>query len=780
MEEWTELRDGGGNGNFRFDFNLDFPIEKYRFDPCEERLRGLFDQLLVAFMKDKSTSNCIRPIPALCGDGRPIDLFKLFWVVRKIGGHDVVSGNNMWVFVSEECGFSVGDVRNMKLIHMKYLNEFDHWLRQVASKRSLEHENGGLVRKLDLLSREWEIRCTNLLRDEQKEDNSRCLKDISDNELQPSPTSKKLRRGNDCSAEHIICRLNEACVDIDGNINDFPAAPTKRAVKKALAKRMVKKSIEKAVNGADGTFRGQVDFDGRKSCNEDDGNIMTSAKKVIEKVTDKVFNCEGAISINDEKLSIQDNSRVRVSVKKVFKNVISKTHDLSENIIDDKDRVGVQRGICNVIPAKSDVGKVLYSRKRKRQSQSFSEMLNWLIHVAKHPDDPSVGKIPECSKWSDYGNEELWVQAMLAREALVIRRQAGTVSGENLLQTGLSITGYPTILTGTGISGSLDFGTGTGTAYTGSLDFGTGLVTARFRFQDKQNKLRMHPSIYQDDALDQHSTEKLSCRKGVPTLPKSRLYPCCISNAAQSETTRHQEANKVNSPKSPAKLVIADVDELPKSLNHSNSSERQVSVGPLFQAQVPEWTGVILGSDSKWLGTRMWPPKDGGKNSITIRLKHAGKGRQHSCDCQFPNSVECVRFHVAEKRLKLKRNLGSLFYRWRFDRMGEEVSLSWTEEEEKKFKDMMRSYAAFPNKFWNNAISFLPSKMRENMVSYYFNVFLVHRRSYQNRVTPEDVDSDDDEKECGSIGGFFGYKALYVPGSSFVSCTLNKESYELV
>ncbi|KAL6578815.1 hypothetical protein OROMI_009031 [Orobanche minor] len=745
MEEWTELIDGGGKGNIRFDFNLDFPIEKYRFDPCDERLRGLFDQLLVAFMKEKSTSNCIRPIPALCSDGRTVDLFKLFWVVRKIGGHDMVSANNMWGFVSEECGFSVLDVQSIKLINLK-LNEFHHWLRQVASKRSLEHENGGLVRKLDLLSREWEIRCTNLLRDKQQEENSRCLKDISDNELQLSHnggTSKKLRRGNDGSAEHIICRLNEACVDIAGNINDFPAAPTKsaaptkRAVKKALAKRVVKKSVEKAVSGADGTFRGQVDCVGRKSCNEADGNIMTSAKKVIEKVTDKVLNCEGAIIITDEKLSVQDNNRVRVSVKKVFKKVISKTPDLSENIIDDKERVGVQRGICNVIPAKSDVGKVLYSRKRKRQSQSFSEMLSWLIHVAKHPDDPSVGKIPECSKWSDYGNEELWVQAMLAREALVIRRQASTNAGENILQ-------------------------------------------------DKQKKLRMHPSIYQDDALDHQSTEKLSCCKGVPTLPKYQLYPCCISNAAQSETTLHQEANKVNSPKAPAKLVIADVDELPKSLNHLNSSdmpsesERQVSVGPLFQVQVPEWTGVILGSDPKWLGTRMWPPKDGGKNSITIRLKHAGKGRQHSCDCQLPNSVECVRFHVAEKRLKLKRNLGSLFYRWRFDRMGEEVSLSWTEEEEKKFKDMMRSYAAFPNKFWNNAISFLPSKMREDMVSYYFNVFLVHRRSYQNRATPKDVDSDDDEKECGSIGGFFGYKALYVPGSSFVSCTLNKESYELV
>lgn len=34
---------------------------------------------------------------------------------------------------------------------------------------------------------------------------------------------------------------------------------------------------------------------------------------------------------------------------------------------------------------------------------------------------------------------------------------------------------------------------------------------------------------------------------------------------------------------------------------------QKVPVGPQFQAKVPEWDGVISGSDSKWLGTHMWP-----------------------------------------------------------------------------------------------------------------------------------------------------------------------------
>jgi len=34
-----------------------------------------------------------------------------------------------------------------------------------------------------------------------------------------------------------------------------------------------------------------------------------------------------------------------------------------------------------------------------------------------------------------------------------------------------------------------------------------------------------------------------------------------------------------------------------------DSREKLVSVGRLFQAEVPQWTGVVYESDSKWLGT---------------------------------------------------------------------------------------------------------------------------------------------------------------------------------
>ncbi|CAA0838747.1 AT-rich interactive domain-containing protein 2 [Striga hermonthica] len=750
MEKWAELidNDGGGGGgggeggnsqgNIWFDFDLDFPNEKYRIDPCKERLRGLFDQLLVAFLNEKSASDCVRPIPALCRDGQPVDLLKLFWVVRKIGGHEEVSRNNLWGFVSKECGLGIGvvQIQSVKLIHDKYLNELDQWLHRVVSKGDVESENGGVVKKLDLLSRELEASFGNLLDNRQKEESTKFFQDVNENETLISTNgriSEILCSGNNGrSTEHVVHELQDVKIDIDKGINGFDSPAKRVVVKKSVTKRVVKKSSDNTVNGAKANGFSKVqdnDCSGR-SCNEDEANFK---KKVFNKVINKVLNSERTIS----DVTIKNNSDVRLSAKKVVGGVPSKARDLSEKIIDYKEKVEVERDIDNVIPSRSDNGNSSNFRKRKREPRPFLEMLNWLTRVAKSPHDSPMGNIPERSKCIDCGNEELWVQAVSAREALLIKRHADTNADDSLVK-------------------------------------------------DKQ-KARMHPSMYQDDFLDHQTPYKLKSSDRASNSPKSHLCHCCNSNTARNKTIDQQEANKVSSsPKAPVKLVLTDAEKQSKISNGKNSSlevsvEKKVSVGPLHQAVVPEWTGVISESDSKWLGTRMWAPTDCEKKSMLDKMDSIGKGRSHSCDCVFPNSVECIRFHVAEERLKLKRELGVIFYRWRFDRMGEEVSLSWTEDEEKIFKDMMRSYAAFPNKFWNNSFRFLPSKTREKLVSYYFNVFLVNKRSYQNRVTPKDVDSDDDEKEFGSVGGSFGYKALYVHGTSSVSCTLNQESsYKLV
>lgn len=67
----------------------------------------------------------------------------------------------------------------------------------------------------------------------------------------------------------------------------------------------------------------------------------------------------------------------------------------------------------------------------------------------------------------------------------------------------------------------------------------------------------------------------------------------------------------------------------------------------------------------------------------------------------------------------MKRELGRVFYTWKFDKMVEEVSLAWAEEEENKFKVLIRLnppskvtsfwvplYRSFPFKSWQNLVSY--------------------------------------------------------------------------
>lgn len=51
----------------------------------------------------------------------------------------------------------------------------------------------------------------------------------------------------------------------------------------------------------------------------------------------------------------------------------------------------------------------------KRKRECPLETLKWLSEVAKDPCDPSIGHLPERSKWGSYGSEEPWKQILLFR-----------------------------------------------------------------------------------------------------------------------------------------------------------------------------------------------------------------------------------------------------------------------------------------------------------------------------------------------------------------------------
>lgn len=174
-----------------------------------------------------------------------------------------------------------------------------------------------------------------------------------------------------------------------------------------------------------------------------------------------------------------------------------------------------------------------------------------------------------------------------------------------------------------------------------------------------------------------------------------------------------------------------------------------IPVGPSFQADVPEWNGppntesfnfqVSDSKTSRWLGTRIWPPKGRTKK---INNRAVGKGRPNSCPCVSPGSIDCTKHHIIEERLCLQSDLGTAFLSWKFDEMGEDVSKSWTLKEQERYELLAKTYPLSQGKdFLKHALKCFPLKGKESILSFYFNVFIPRRMSLQTR-SPKQVNID--------------------------------------
>lgn len=123
-----------------------------------------------------------------------------------------------------------------------------------------------------------------------------------------------------------------------------------------------------------------------------------------------------------------------------------------------------------------------------------------------------------------------------------------------------------------------------------------------------------------------------------------------------------------------------------------------------------------------------------------------GSGRT-DCSCEDGGSIRCVRQHISEAREKLVKTFGrERFLELGFGDMGEQVAHRWSEEEEQVFHEVVFSNPVSLGKnFWHNLFAVFPSRTKREIVSYYFNVFMLRRRAEQNRYDPANIDSDNDE-----------------------------------
>ncbi|TMW95763.1 hypothetical protein EJD97_008383 [Solanum chilense] len=654
MDEWLRLDDG--SLIFKENKGSDSAI-----NGGKSRFRRMFDDVFAVFLSQKPEKKSVWSFPVLSGSGKPIDLFKLFWIVRKLGGYDLVSYKNLWGCVAERCGPDTGAVASLKLVYAKYLREFDHWLKAILKDGNLVEGEVGVIGKLDSLLKELETMFGNLFRSE-----------------------------NGCK-EELICNVNS---QVDYEM--FTAESVSDSKHRSCNAEHRKHNLN---NGGEKSFS--------KIAN--DTVFLVSTEGIVEKILRRAPAKSNRQYDDEEKFSQMIGMREK------------------EN--NDKEKVSVLNGSDTTVAAgKSVIEDVTASHKRKRGSPCYSEMLNWLKHAAKHSNDPEIGPVLKSLNWKGHTGKDFWFQALAIREVLLKKSHIDTDAGE----------------------------------------------------AKTQKKQRMQPSMYEEEKLNNQPAENLRCSKRIPNLQKHTLCRgCSLCPIARNKVETHQKKEDDIAPD----LVSVEVSVTEKSkaayeLPRQKAPKVDIGGQPRT-AEVPEWTGVISESDAKWLGARMWPPEVEKTNPLVV-LDPVGKGRQSSCDCRFPGSAECNRFHIADQRYKFSRELGPLFTLWRFHKMGEEVSLSWTDEDQEKFKVCIKPSVSQKNNVWRNFKELFPSKTRNMLVSYYFNVFLIRRRTYQNRVTPKDLDSDDDEKEVGRVGGNFGDAAVYVPSSKcLLTCSENKVCTDL-
>ncbi|EOA40536.1 hypothetical protein CARUB_v10009267mg [Capsella rubella] len=192
-----------------------------------------------------------------------------------------------------------------------------------------------------------------------------------------------------------------------------------------------------------------------------------------------------------------------------------------------------------------------------------------------------------------------------------------------------------------------------------------------------------------------------------------------------------------------------------------SSPRKPVPVGADYQADIPECvkeeasdhSGQAIGYVGKQVTGKCVIPMPDSETEIC----DIGKGRKE-CMCLDKGSIRCVQQHIMENREALFETIG-------YDRclniglceMGEEVAGKLTEDEEDLFHEVVYSNpVSLDRDFWKHLKSAFPSRSMKEIVSYYFNVFILRRRAIQNRSKRLDVDSDDDEWHVEYDNTFYG------------------------
>lgn len=74
------------------------------------------------------------------------------------------------------------------------------------------------------------------------------------------------------------------------------------------------------------------------------------------------------------------------------------------------------------------------SVNKKRKCEYHLDMLKWICKVAKDPCNHAIEHLPDKSRWRYYGREQPWKKVLLARERMLLKKNAGRSSEPSVWQ----------------------------------------------------------------------------------------------------------------------------------------------------------------------------------------------------------------------------------------------------------------------------------------------------------------------------------------------------------
>ncbi|CAM8974468.1 unnamed protein product [Rhodiola kirilowii] len=225
MAGWTMVPDETADGCGKVKQKVE--VDEFWVDLCVEacKVRDLFDRLVRVVLEDFVSGSCIRPLPPKLGDGKCVDLFRVFIAVRERGGFEMVTDCGLWNLIGESCGLGCGVGVPLKLIYVKYLDVLERIVERKSSKGGLRKCSDERSRMLSDLEHDLRYLLSDIADEKKKDTESSILNFLknSDSATVSIKKEKKTTVNADEDAEAVECMMcTSEVMDVESGASENP------------------------------------------------------------------------------------------------------------------------------------------------------------------------------------------------------------------------------------------------------------------------------------------------------------------------------------------------------------------------------------------------------------------------------------------------------------------------------------------------------------------------------------------------------------------------------